>query len=98
MPKTNGPMQPKSPEPKLTALEKGLRDAILESDRGKRAFGNLVAHSYDPNHLIIHLTLWGRSPDVLFSSSARSDLPTRDRTRSLERLPLKLRSIADELG
>jgi hypothetical protein len=90
--------QSKSLGPRLTALEEGLRDAILQSDRGKRAFGNLLACGYEADRLIIHLTLWGRSPDVLFSSSARSDLPTRDKTRSLERLPFKLRKMADELA
>ncbi len=89
--------QGESPKPKLTALEEGLRGAILADNRAKRAFENLVAHGYDADRLIIHLTLWARSPEVLFSYSARSGLPTRDGRRALERLPLKLRTVADEL-
>jgi hypothetical protein len=97
MPRKSRPTRPKSSETKLTALEEGLKGAISTDGKAKRAFENLVAHGYDADRLIIHLTLWARSPKVLFSNSARSELPSRDGKRSLERLSLRLRLIAGEL-
>jgi hypothetical protein len=89
--------QPHGLKPVLTTLEEGLRDAIFAEPGAKRAFLNLVQHGYEANHLIVSLTLWARSPEVLYSYSARSELPGRDARRVLERLPLKLRAIADEV-
>jgi hypothetical protein len=80
----------------LTPLEEGLKSAIFADNRAKGAFENLVRHNYEVNQLIIHLTLWARSPKVLFSNSARAELPSRDTKRKLERLSRKLRLIAQE--
>jgi hypothetical protein len=97
MHRKNRLMRPKSLEPKLTVLEEGLKGAIFADDKAKRAFENLVAQGYDADRLIIHLTLWARSPKVLFSNSARSELPPRDAKGALERLSRRLRLIAHEL-
>jgi hypothetical protein len=97
MARKNRVTQPKSLETRLTALEEGLKGAIFADNKAKRAFENLVAHGYEADRLIIHLTLWARSPKVLFSNSARSELPSRDAKRALQRLSLRLRLIAHEL-
>src|SRR5260370_34070486 len=97
MPTKKRLIQSKSLETKLTALEEGLKGAIFAHGKAKKAFENLVAHDYDDDRLIIQLTLWAKSPKVLFSNSARSELPSRDAKRSLEQLSHRLRLIAHEL-
>src|SRR5216684_4487915 len=87
-----------SKNPNLTALEEGLRKAVLSENKAKTAFERLVEHGYETNHLIIHLTLWARSPEVLFSQSDRAELPGRDGKKRLQRFSLKLHVIADELA
>src|SRR5712692_9454297 len=97
MPRKKRLMQPKNLAPMLTALEEGLKGAIFADDKAKRAFENLVAHGYDADRLIIHLTLFPRSPTGLVSNSARSELTPRGAQGALERLSRRLRLIAHEL-
>lgn len=86
------------PAKKLGTIALGLRKAILEDDEAKKALDNLVKHGYDPDVLIIHLTMWARTPKVLFAETFRSKVPNRDAKRKLESLAHTLSQAAEEIG
>jgi hypothetical protein len=84
------------PAHELTKIELGLKRAILEDARAKKAFANLVKHGYQPDILVTHLTMWARSAEVW--KLLQSGLLTRDGMRRLDRFAMHLRRIADELA
>ena len=97
MTRRNLPVQRVNSGIKPTSLEEGLRSAILADEKGRKALENLTARGYHPDSLIIHLTLWARSPRILFDNSAKGELPSREKKRKLERLVKRLRLVAAEL-
>jgi hypothetical protein len=81
----------------LSALERGLEKAIYKDSKANKAFENLVRRGYALDDLLIHLTSWARTPEILFAETLRAKIPNRDTKNKLVSFVSRLRETAAEM-
>jgi len=82
----------------LSELERGLERAIRKDKKATKAFENLVRNGYASNVLLIHLTMWARTPEILFAESLGSKIPDRDAKNKLLSFVSRIRKTAAEMN
>jgi len=93
----SGAIKPAAAPSEHTDLERGLEKAIRKDLKSSKAFENLVRNGYASNDLLIDLTIWARTPRVLFAETLGSKIPSRDAKNRLISFVQRLRDTATEM-